>query len=187
MQSSQKPTARYEALVIQEVSDEVLVYDLKINRAHHLNQTATFVWKYCDGKNTVVDICKKYEQENRKPVSEDIIWLAIDQLAERDLLEDPLVVNFKGQTRREALKRISMTAVVILPIVTSLTAPLAAHAQSDVCPGSLACTCTFPATCTASDGCQCTQQSTCPAACLGGCSCHIPNGGISCNDTCRAA
>jgi len=45
MKSSQIPVARKEGLVIQETSEEVLVYDLTSNKAHCLNQTtrAAFV------------------------------------------------------------------------------------------------------------------------------------------------
>ena len=48
--SQQRPVARQEGLVIQEMPDEVLVFDLKTNKAHCLNETAAFVWKACDGK-----------------------------------------------------------------------------------------------------------------------------------------
>lgn len=41
--SQQRPLARSEGLVIQEMPDEVLVYDLETNKAHCLNETAAFV------------------------------------------------------------------------------------------------------------------------------------------------
>ena len=43
MNSSQIPVARKEGLVIQETSNEVLVYDLTINKAFCLNQTSAIV------------------------------------------------------------------------------------------------------------------------------------------------
>ncbi len=55
MKSSQVPIARKEGLVIQEMPEEVLVYDLDTNKAHCLNQTAAFVWKSCDGRNSVAE------------------------------------------------------------------------------------------------------------------------------------
>ncbi len=58
MNSSQVPVARKEGLVIQEMPDEVLVYDLDTNKAHCLNQTAAFVCKSCNGRNSVADINK---------------------------------------------------------------------------------------------------------------------------------
>jgi hypothetical protein len=179
------PIARKEELVVQEVKDEVLVYDLRTNRAHCLNETAAFVWKSCNGENSVVEIGKKCQRETGKPVSEEMIWLAIDQLGKRDLLEKPIEVVFEGQTRREALKKIGLGAMIALPIVTSLTAPTAALAAT-ICPAGTACTCTLVANCTNPGGCACSQQSTCPGACPNGCSCLVANGAASCNSTCQA-
>ena len=45
MDNSQYPVARKSGLVVQEMPDEVLVYDLNSNKAHCLNQTAASVWK----------------------------------------------------------------------------------------------------------------------------------------------
>ena len=56
MNHSQVPVARKENLVIQEMPEEVLVYDMDTNKAHCLNRTAAFVWKSCDGKNSVAPI-----------------------------------------------------------------------------------------------------------------------------------
>jgi hypothetical protein len=44
------PHARSEGLVIRELPEETLVYDLKRHRAHCLNPTAARVWSYCDGQ-----------------------------------------------------------------------------------------------------------------------------------------
>ena len=54
-----KPLARKEGLVIQELPDEVLVYDLDRDRAHCLNQTAAFVWQRCDGRTSTVEIADR--------------------------------------------------------------------------------------------------------------------------------
>lgn len=128
MNNSQIPNARKEGLVIQEMPDEVLVYDLDTNKAHCLNQTAAFVWKSCDGVKSVNDITKVYQAEFGQNVPEDMIWLALDQLGEKNLLEQQIKADFQGQTRREVIKRVGLAAVVALPIVASLTAPTAAMA-----------------------------------------------------------
>ena len=39
------PAAREEGLIIQEMADEVLVYDRERYKAHCLNQTAALVWR----------------------------------------------------------------------------------------------------------------------------------------------
>lgn len=136
MRNSQNPIARKEKLVIQEMPDEVLVYDLETNKAHCLNQTAAFVWKYCDGENSVADIVNQFEQKSGDKVQEDLIWLAIDQLNERNLLEKDLPVKFAGQTRRSVLKKIGLASMVALPVIASLTAPTAVMAVN--CSGVVA-------------------------------------------------
>jgi Coenzyme PQQ synthesis protein D (PqqD) len=148
MKSSQIPIARKDGLVIQETTDEVLVYDLTSNKAHCLNQTAAFVWKSCDGNNSISDITNRFQKEIGSSVHEDLVWLAIDQLNDKNLLEKDLTADFAGRSRREVIKKIGLAAVVALPIVASLTAPSSAMAASS-------CVCNSPGNCTA--------QPTCPA------------------------
>ncbi len=45
------PIARKKDVVVQELPDEVLIYDLKSNKAMCLNEISAFVWHNCDGKN----------------------------------------------------------------------------------------------------------------------------------------
>jgi hypothetical protein len=123
MNNSQFPTARKTGLVIQEMPDELLVYDTENNKAHCLNQTAAFVWKSCDGKRSVTNISDLYGNESGAKISEDLIWLAIDQLTENNLLEHKIKSAFAGQSRRDVIKKIGFASVVAIPIVASLAAP----------------------------------------------------------------
>src|SRR5881409_131273 len=82
-----KPLARKEGLVIKELPDEVLVYDLDRDHAHCLNQTAAFVWQHCDGRNTTEQIARKLGRQFDCSVDEKIVWLALDRLARNHLLE----------------------------------------------------------------------------------------------------
>ena len=54
------PKARHNKLVIQELEDEVLVYDLERNQAHCLNRTAALIWEHCDGKQTVWGLASRW-------------------------------------------------------------------------------------------------------------------------------
>jgi hypothetical protein len=134
----QRPIARNEGLVIQEMPDEVLVFDMETNKAHCLNETAAFVWKACDGNNSVADITKLFGNKSGNPVDENLVWLAIDQLNENNLLAEEIKTNFNGQSRREVIKKIGLAAVIALPIVSSLVAPTAAFAVACTA-GSLNC------------------------------------------------
>lgn len=145
MINSQFPTARKTGLVVQEVPDEVLVYDLDTNKAHCLNATASTVWKSCNGTNSVSDIASILEKTSGSKVSDQMVWLAIDQLSENNLLESKIKADFAGQTRREVLKKLGLATVVALPIVASLVAPKSALAN-------LSCACSVNADC-ANRGC----------------------------------
>ena len=123
MNNPQYPTARKAGLVVQEVPDEVLVYDLDTNKAHCLNKTAAAVWRFCDGKSSVPEIAKFLSSEMGTKVDDDLVWLAIDQLNESSLLEAQAEPKFQGQSRRDAIRKIGIASMIALPIVASLVAP----------------------------------------------------------------
>ena len=56
------PRARQEELVVEELPDETLVYDLKRHKAHCLNRAAALVWQHCDGRTTSSDMAEILEQ-----------------------------------------------------------------------------------------------------------------------------
>jgi hypothetical protein len=140
MNNSQRPIARKNGLVVQEVPDEVLVYDLDSNKAHCLNQSAAIIWRSCDGNNSVSDIAKLVEVQAGGKVTEDFVWLAIDQLSENNLLEKELASNFAGQSRREVIKKIGLASMVAIPVIASLVAPSSALAAQS-------CNCNNPGNC----------------------------------------
>lgn len=148
-----RPLSRKSNLVTREVGKEILIYDLETNKAHCLTETAAFIWKNCDGKNSIAELRKLVEKEFKTSVNEDFVWLAIDQLSQENLLQEK--VPHKGVTRREILKKIGMAAVIALPIVASLTVPDTALA-STTC-GNI-CSPANPRTC--APGCTC-QGSIC--------------------------
>lgn len=151
MNNSQKPEARQDGLVIQDMPEEILVYDLGTNKAHCLNQTAAFVWKACDGKNTVTDIASLFSNKTDGIINEDLVWLAIDQLNEKNLLKTEMVSKFQGETRRSVIKKIGLAAVIALPVVASLAAPTSVLAV-------VSCACASNANCGVA-------QPGCPATC----------------------
>jgi hypothetical protein len=122
------PIARSEDLVIQELAEEVLVYDLKTDKAHCLNQTSASVWKACNGENSITDIIECLETQMGNEVPEKLVRLAIDQLNERNLLSEKVPQNFAVENRRQVLKKIALASAIALPVVYSLVAPTAALA-----------------------------------------------------------
>ncbi len=133
---TQNPIARNNGIVVQETAEETLVYDVNTNKAHCLNPTAAFVWKSCNGNNSVADINSLLENEFGTKVHEDLVWLAIDQLNNDNLLVEKVETKISGLSRREVIKRIGLATAIALPIVASLSAPTAALAVA--CSGTVA-------------------------------------------------
>ena len=127
------PKARKADLVTRQISGELLVYDLKRHKAFCLNDTAASIWKNCNGKRTVADLVAEFEKDHREPVDDKVIWLALDQLEKSNLLRANLArpTRFSGISRRSLLRAGIITAVT-LPLVTMITAPVAAQAGSPI-------------------------------------------------------
>jgi hypothetical protein len=145
----QDPLARQHGLVVQEVSDEVLVYDTNANKAHCLNSSAAFVWRSCDGKTSVDDIVRRFESDGRGKVTADFVWLAIDQLSDNGLMESRVTARPRDMSRRQVIKKIGLATVVAIPVVASLVAPSSALATAS-------CACVSPGACNVQTGCPST-------------------------------
>lgn len=161
MDIATKPTARKNGLVIQEMPGEVLVYDIDSNKAHCLNRSAADIWLACDGSNSISEIVDRMESLGQGAVSEDFVWLAIDQLEQNGLLVGELPRRDRKQSRRQAIKALALTTAVALPVIASLVAPRdALAAASCVCPSP-----GVPASCATRTGCpslfNCNQLGLC--------------------------
>jgi hypothetical protein len=166
------PQARDERLVVQELSDEVLVYDLDRHRAHSLNRTAALVWRRCDGRTTVSEMAAMLRQELAAPVDEEAVWIALQRLGRAHLLCEQLWVPASADraSRRALLRTLAMAGG--LATVTSIVAPQAA-AQGTPIP------CLKEETCAAFGNhcCKCKTGDTgfCTANC-----------GEACNQFCKS-
>ncbi|MDT4897079.1 MAG: hypothetical protein QOH25_2156 [Acidobacteriota bacterium] len=173
---SQLPRARQEQLVVQDLPDELLIYDLERHRAYCLNRTAALVWQSCDGRRTVEDIAQVLEKKIDHPVNESLIWFALDQLSRYWLLEKQveLPIFKERMTRRELARRLGLATAVLVPFITAIVAPTAA--QTATC-GALGAPCTTNARCCSglciNGTCMClANQSNCdpnqPQQCCSG-------------------
>lgn len=161
------PLHRKADLVVQEVEDETLVYDLRTHKARCLNSTSSRVWKLCDGARSSDDIAAVLSASWGSEVSVEIVDLAVDQLAEQDLLEDGVALRLpEGRSRRELLKNAGLAAAIAIPAISVITAPMAAQAQSSplVCvPATHGCTCSVINT--GRKGQQCVPSVPCATDC----------------------
>ncbi|HJQ67368.1 MAG TPA: PqqD family peptide modification chaperone [Blastocatellia bacterium] len=124
------PQARSNGLVVEELADEVLVYDLDRDRAHCLNQTAANVWRLCDGKSSPAEIAARLGVELEPAAAQEVVWTAIDQLGRAGLLDKKVKRPTPSISRRDVMKKIAVAAAIGVPAVTSVVAPKATHAAT---------------------------------------------------------
>ena len=126
------PRARKDGLVIKELVNETLVYDLERDEAHCLNQTSALVWKRCDGKTTIAKMTSLLQDELGISVSADVVWLAVKQLRDFHLVEsyDKETVSMPLVSRRSLVLKYAPAALV-LPLILSISAPTAAQASTN--------------------------------------------------------
>ena len=130
MGNSVKPVARKNDIVVQELKDETLIYDLKTSKAYCLNETSALVWQLCDGTRTISDISDELSVRLKTLISEEFVWLALDQLGKDGLLEGETDDIFDGLSRRDVIRKVGFASIIALPVVSSIVAPEASMAQS---------------------------------------------------------
>jgi hypothetical protein len=135
------PVARRENITIQELENELMIYDKERDNYHCLNLIAATVWRYCDGHSTVEDIAEFIEQELEISAETDIrglVWLALEELESchliKEYLREPVVEATPGVSRRKVMKQATLVGGFALgalfPMVRSLVAPEPAMALS---------------------------------------------------------
>ncbi len=157
------PKMREHGLVIDELPDEVLIYDRDRDQAHCLNRTAALVWKHCDGTTTPPEIAQRLQQElnangdKNSRLPEEMVWLALGQLERIHLLEHSVSVpsQFARLSRRQMVRGLGLAAALAVPVVTSIVAPRAVEAATLQPPG--AC-CGNPNQCISN---SCSQNPAC--------------------------
>jgi hypothetical protein len=149
-------------LTVEELGDELLVYDLKTDRAHSLSPTAARVWRACDGRTQAAALAGQLE------IEADQVTRALDELESCELLAPGA---HSGLSRRELTVRVAKGAVAAAsaPLIISIVAPTPAAAQS------------IPPGCTGIGGCSgnCGQATGCKAVTVGCVCCQLP--GIECD------
>ncbi len=153
MDSSHRPIARTQGLVVQETPDELLVYDTEAARAHSLNETAASVWRTSDGTKSVAEIAASLGAVGgTEPAQgEAVVWLALEQLQDNDLMQSSLVWEPAGSSRRDLLRNIGLASAVVLPLVAALAVPTSVLAQGS-------CLCVTPGDCIAQTSCASTAN-----------------------------
>jgi hypothetical protein len=134
------PFLRTENLVVKELPSELLIYDLEENKAFCLNETARLVMDECDGTQTIDEAIKSLNHKLNAKMSEEMVWMVIEQFKKSNLLKDDYQVPIETTkvTRRKILHSAAALGIT-LPIITSLVAPVAAQVQSGCVPSEQPC------------------------------------------------
>lgn len=160
------PAARRKNLIVKELPDETLIYDLDSDEAHCLNQTSALVWKHCDGTRSVGALAKLLSAQTGMKVPEEVVWLALDQLEQFKLLREPILkpAHSAGMSRRQLVRSLGIAVAVSIPAITTIVAPTPAQAAS----------------CNSQTGrdnnCPCTSSTQCASNCCRDGECK-PGGG----------
>ena len=128
------PRARQDELVVEELQDETLVYDLERHKARCLNRTAALVWRHCDGRTSVAEVAALLEEQSATPADEAVVWMALDRLSRAHLLSEPVTLpaDRARYSRRQMLRTLRRVAglSLLLPVIESIVSPLAAAQAS---------------------------------------------------------
>lgn len=128
--AAQLPRAVRDNLVIRELDDETLIYDMDRDEAHCLNHTAAMVWQQCDGKKTAIQAARSMQRKLGTSVDTDLIWLAVKQLEKFHLVER--AQKSPSVSRRDLVLKYAPAALA-LPVIMSISAPT--PAQTGSCAG----------------------------------------------------
>jgi hypothetical protein len=129
------PRARQDELIVEDLPDEIVIYDRQRHKVHRLNRTAGLVWRHSDGRTSVGELARMLHAELDLPVDESLVWMALSRLARARLLCEPVPrpIEEVSISRREVLRRLGLAGALLLPVVTSVTALTPAMAQLPPC------------------------------------------------------
>lgn len=116
------PKFRTNEIVMQEVDEETLVYDLVSNKAHKLSETLTIIWKHCDRETSVIDLSNILSDKLKMKINEDFIILAISELEKAELFSKSLNFDHEKISRRKILCKYELPTI-LMPLVVSIVAP----------------------------------------------------------------
>jgi len=106
---------RENGLLIRELPDELLVYDLERFQAHCLNAVAALVWRSCDGKTTIEALSQRVRETFRAPAPDQLVLLALRELHQAQLLNLPqnFSTDLARYSRRDLLRKLGAAAALV--------------------------------------------------------------------------
>lgn len=126
------PQIRTDKILVQELLDETLIYDSKIDKVYCLNHSLSAVWNACDGKRSFNDLRSEVSAKLRYDVTDEFILLSLKYLGEHNLLTefDGNRPEYSAMSRRNLIKKAGLATMIALPVITMIIAPPPSGAAS---------------------------------------------------------
>ena len=131
------PKARSAGLDIEDLNDEIVVYDRTSDQVHLLSASTAKIWRLCDGKRRTVDIVDELEGQEASLIAVDGALSELEAFELLDLSEEAdasqAPVNL---SRRSLLTHAAGASAFAAVTIVTLEAPLAASINSKLCQSS---------------------------------------------------
>ncbi len=136
------PEARSEGLLVEQVGDELVVFDETTFEAHALKPVAAAVFSAADGNSTVEDLAASVGATLGREVTMSEVDAALSELESVGLMVEPSETLSEGISRRRLLQVGGATAAGVM-VSSALVPALAAASPTPCAPsggaGSLQC------------------------------------------------
>jgi hypothetical protein len=118
-----RPLARSDELVVEQLAEEVLIYDQRTDQAHCLSPAAATVWRACDGTRSGEELGAELGLDAAT------VGRALEELEACGLLDTGTKA---GVTRREATTRLARLGAVgaAAPLIWSIAGPISEAAAT---------------------------------------------------------
>ena len=125
------PVARKEGLHIEELPDEVMVYDTVRHKAHCLSPAAAHVWRNCNGERTAHDLSVEVQKQGIS-ADEEMVWMILHRLSRLDLLSEKVTLPEDAilSSRRALIKKVAAAGGMLILLTATIGAPTPAQARS---------------------------------------------------------
>jgi Coenzyme PQQ synthesis protein D (PqqD) len=157
-------------LVVEQLGDELLVFDSRTGEAHALSPLASSVFERCDGRTSFTEVAAEVG------IPQADLLEVLEQLQERGLLEASPTPA--GLSRREAVRRAALIgagAAAAAPLIKSILVPTPAEALS-VCQATKLLGEPCAATCECVVGCCCAGGQLSEPQCFSANNCALLGG-----------
>jgi hypothetical protein len=130
-----RPKGRSAGLDIEDLNDEIVVYDRTSDQVHLLSASTAKIWRLCDGKRRTVGIVDELEGQEASLIAVDSALSELEAVELLDLSHEAEASRAPVNLSRRSLltNAACASAVVAASSIVTLRAPLAQELTSVKC------------------------------------------------------